>query len=386
MKRRIFIIADSDPRTKPMGGIGVYSARLAKLLAKTNKVVFIGKRQAVDPMNDVPYKVELADYKEGGNNISFIKGLFRIAKTTNFRNEDVIHVQRPDWIIPFRNTEAKKVITLHGSHRKNLRLKKGALISKAYGLAEKKSFKIADKIIAVDQETAKEYSDSYTRWREKIIVIPVGVDAKKFNPRKAPGEPAEALDGISNVNVAIGTGSDKKKIIISGTKKTARIKVSSDKILLFVGRLSKEKRVERMISSIRDDELLLIIGEGKEESKLRRLAAGKNVLFLGRKTQDELPPFYRLARATLIFSEHEGLPITALESLACGTPMVTTKVGELQNIITPKEGVQVRGDDYRSAIDEILSKPKEQYLSNCRKLALKFDWNKIVSKIEGVYD
>lgn len=343
------IVADSDPRKDIVGGIGVYSASLASRLSTT--VAFLGKRQSGSIKKNVKYKVSIVNPKEGQKNVVFYWYLRKFVKNMKLSSEDIVHAQRPDWILPFAKKNCKKIITLHGSHFKNVLMKKGIIAARIYGIAEKKAFFISDKIIAVDEDNKKYYSKKYPFAAEKIVKIPVAIDTSVFVP-------------------------------LPKTKMLKTLGLSSKKkIFLYVGRLSKEKRIHLMIKNLKKDETLLIVGTGEEEEKLRSLAVGKDVMFLGGKSQEELVQYYNCADALLLFSTHEGLPTVVLEALSCGVPCVCSRVGELPSLINEKNGVLVSGNKYRKAMDDALSQ-RGHLNKECRKSALSYDWTKIVKKIE----
>jgi glycosyltransferase involved in cell wall biosynthesis len=82
---------------------------------------------------------------------------------------------------------------------------------------------------------------------------------------------------------------------------------------------------------------LMIAGEGPEEASLRRLAAetgvAQRVRFSGRVAPERMPVHYRAADCLVLASQREGMPNVLLESLACGTPVVATRVGGCAEIV-----------------------------------------------------
>ena len=98
---------------------------------------------------------------------------------------------------------------------------------------------------------------------------------------------------------------------------------------LFVGRLSVEKGVDDLLAAWRDlPELPLdIIGDGPEAARLSAMAPA-NVRFLGWRRHDEVTA--ELARARLLVFPsrwYEGLPMSLLEAMAAGTPVVAAGHG-----------------------------------------------------------
>jgi glycosyltransferase involved in cell wall biosynthesis len=55
---------------------------------------------------------------------------------------------------------------------------------------------------------------------------------------------------------------------------------------------------------------------------------------LGSVRQAELAELHRICNAFVLTSAYEGLPLVALEALACGTPVVTTRCGETPNLLS----------------------------------------------------
>ena len=110
------------------------------------------------------------------------------------------------------------------------------------------------------------------------------------------------------------------------------------KIALFVGRIEPLKglgRLVRALSLLPHDLRLLIIGGdacGRAEvegliSHAEGLGVAERIEFLGAVSQERLPLYYSAADATVVASYYESFCLVILESLACGTPVVSTKVG-----------------------------------------------------------
>lgn len=96
---------------------------------------------------------------------------------------------------------------------------------------------------------------------------------------------------------------------------------------------------------------LLIIGRGEQERQLKalahRLGVASRVRFVGGLPQEELVRYYNAADALLLASSREGWANVLLEALACGTPVVATRLwGTPEVVAVPEAGVLV---DDRSA-------------------------------------
>ena len=109
----------------------------------------------------------------------------------------------------------------------------------------------------------------------------------------------------------------------------------------FCGRLVANKGLSELISALVDlpTVRLLIIGDGPERSKMERkvkdLGIANRVTFLGwLPTQEAVSGAMQTARIFVMNSKSEGGPRIALEAMACGLPIIATKVGVMPEAIT----------------------------------------------------
>jgi glycosyltransferase involved in cell wall biosynthesis len=110
-------------------------------------------------------------------------------------------------------------------------------------------------------------------------------------------------------------------------------------LLLSVGHLAPVKGHDLTIASLPllPGFHLALIGEGPERARLEALARERGVAervhFLGPWPQRELPAAYASADALVLSSTREGMPNVALESLACGTPVLGAPVGGIHEVV-----------------------------------------------------
>lgn len=124
-------------------------------------------------------------------------------------------------------------------------------------------------------------------------------------------------------------------------------------IALFVGRLIEVKGVDTIFRLAKDLRQItfVIAGAGpltyQSQEKARHF---KNVLFLGKVDNKDLPFYYSAADVLLIPSKiikqeyEEGIPRVMIEALSCGLPVITTPAGGIPDVFSPDIGVMV-GDD-----------------------------------------
>lgn len=185
---------------------------------------------------------------------------------------------------------------------------------------------------------------------------------------------------------------DTDKIInkkVSITKKDALLKDlslrDSNKIVLFVGALIPEKRIDRLLRAFSstvgkcEEARLIIIGDGPQRDALRALSdnlnLSKKVFFMG-KIIDEVSSYFSLADV-FVLPGLGGLAIS--EALAHGLPVICT-IGdgcEVDLVINGETGFRIQGkseEDYVSgisnAIQKLLNEPvlREGMSRNARKI------------------
>lgn len=106
----------------------------------------------------------------------------------------------------------------------------------------------------------------------------------------------------------------------------------SKRVILYVGRLAREKRVHRIISAFAEayptsnDVVLVIVGDGPERDALLRLAQSTatkhRIVFAGRREGATLYAWYRIASLFVLASDHEPFGAVINEALAAGVPVV----------------------------------------------------------------
>jgi len=115
--------------------------------------------------------------------------------------------------------------------------------------------------------------------------------------------------------------------------------------LLWVGRLSYEKGLATLLAAVaraRRPLRLVIVGDGPEEESLRRLAGeldlGGKARFLGRRPRAEIPGLLAAADAAILPSEwYENAPLSVLESLALGRPVLASRLGGTPELVEDGE-------------------------------------------------
>ena len=117
-------------------------------------------------------------------------------------------------------------------------------------------------------------------------------------------------------------------------------------VVLGVGRLAAEKGFDALIESVSQltesypDIGLIIVGEGKLREQLQALAEERGIAnkVMMPGFYDQIPALMRQSDVLAMPSKTEGLPMTALEAMAVGIPIVATRVGALPAVLEQGEG------------------------------------------------
>jgi D-inositol-3-phosphate glycosyltransferase len=187
---------------------------------------------------------------------------------------------------------------------------------------EQEVMALADRLVAATPLERAQMVWLYGAKAAKIDVIPCGVDLGLFSP--IPQDEAKQVLGLPLERC----------------------------VILFVGRIEPLKGIDTLLRAIallapempcwRDELSVVIIGGAPgagvdqvnaELARLERLRAELGiedlVTFQGAKDQDMLVYYYSAAEMTVMPSHYESFGMVALESMACGTPVVASKVGGL---------------------------------------------------------
>lgn len=168
---------------------------------------------------------------------------------------------------------------------------------------------------------------------------------------------------------------------------------------LFVGGLSYQKGLDYLIKAIENITLPITIrigGHGPEESKLKNLAKSCNVedkvLFLGPLSKNEVLKEIQNCDAFILPSRFESFGIVLAEAMSCGKPVLATRCGGPEEIVTEDVGILVEKESVQAlslGIENISKKIQNSYYDSgqIRNYAIKnFSARNIVEKILKIYE
>jgi len=139
---------------------------------------------------------------------------------------------------------------------------------------------------------------------------------------------------------------------------------------------------------------LIVAGYGSEENDIKNLAKNlnlKNVEFVGRVEQSEMPKIYNRAEIYLNSSIVDNAPLSIIEAFACGLPVASTNAGGIPYLVeNEKTGLLVEMKDYKSLAEAAIRLLENQDLAqtlivNARSECEKYTWKKVEKKWRELY-
>jgi len=210
--------------------------------------------------------------------------------------------------------DARPRIVVHTFHGHVLRGYFGPLRTLAFRELERILAKVSTALIAVSPQVRDDLVELGVAPREKFAVVRLGI---ALDDRVKPG-----LDGRAETRRVLGIAPE--RFAVGWLGRMTGIKRTDDVLLAF--RELRERGV---------DAVLCMVGGGPDSELVERRASElgviRNTFFLG--YQEEVARFYSAFDALVLPSTNEGTPVTAMEALAAGRPVVATRVGGVPDVV-----------------------------------------------------
>lgn len=234
--------------------------------------------------------------------------------------------------------------------------------------------KTIDELIVPTEKTKELFKDKYKVKRD-VYVIPSGIDTTRFYK--------ENIDKNEIINL-------KKDL---GLKKT-------DFIVLYVGRIAKEKSIDFLINNFNSvlkripKAKMIIVGDGPDIKDLidltRKKGLENKIIFTGKAPWNDVPKYYSLCDLFVTASKTETQGLTVIEAMGASKPVVAIRDESFELMITDKKD-GLFFDDEKSYVDMIYEvyknkKLRDEISFNARLTADKYSPYNYAKNVLKVYD
>jgi len=266
------------------------------------------------------------------------------------------------------------VVTAHGVDILiNESIGYGMRLNKAYDLMIKFALKSADAVIAPSRLVAEEAIKAGAP-ASKIHIIPNGVDIEKFSSDRVNANTAKDMLGLNTTEHVV--------LIVANFRPVKGYRFLVEAIPLILKDVPKT--------------VFLFIGDGPEKPKIVRrikeLGVSDKAIFVGSVSPELMPLYYAAADIFVLPSISENFPLTVLEAMSSGKPIVATSTGAIPELVHEGvSGIVVKPMDSAAlakAIIKFLMDPslRENAGRLSREIAKKYDWNVIAEKTLSLYN
>jgi glycosyltransferase involved in cell wall biosynthesis len=200
-------------------------------------------------------------------------------------------------------------VLVHTFHGHVLRGYFGSRQERAFTLVERGLARRTDALVAVSAEVRDDLVSLGAAPAERFVVIPYGFDFSR-------------LEGGDRARARGELGVDEGAFLVG-----------------FVGRLTAIKRPQDLVRAVAavDGAVLVALGDGELRGEVEALASKLGVRLHVLGYRQDVPDWYAAADAVALASANEGTPVTAIEALAAGTPVVATRVGGVPAVVDDGE-------------------------------------------------
>ena len=201
---------------------------------------------------------------------------------------------------------------------------------------------------------------------------------------------------------AVPKGVDADKFRPAGPNLRRELGLEKNRVVLGIGRFVPIKNMALLIDAMAQvaqndpSAHLVLVGEGPEKGNLRaqvqRLGLTKRVTLAGYVAQEDLGPYYRSADLFVLSSDFDNSPNVVLEAMACGVPVVATRVGGVGEYVSTERGGELvaprDADALSRAIEHWLSDADRRRTAgafNRQRVIQEFSWRASAERLLDVY-
>tara|TARA_R110000787_G_scaffold59922_3_gene135823 strand:- start:15226 stop:16359 length:1134 start_codon:yes stop_codon:yes gene_type:complete len=370
---KIIQVYQTSPFKDGQGGGVRYLINLTSGLKKScDEILFLGIGNNAEQHENIkllPITKKLTGY------IFFLLMLTLKLPFLNLKNYQAVHVHRLYFAIPFilLKPNLKIVCSLHGrtfsvfkSNYGNWKLK---FVKPIFEFIERFSIKHIDFLVPVSQDVLNNFKEKYKDIEKRPLQI-------------------------------IGSMLNLKGFKLQNSNYFQEIFGVKNKYVLFIGRLADVKNIDFLIQlwSVKfqnqENIKLIIAGDGGDREKLKSLSnkvcLKNKPIFIGEIDPKQIPILISSSNICVLSSKHEASPTVVKESLSCGIPIITNRVGDVDDfIVNEVNGFVVRKDfeSYYKAIKKLINKPllKEDIKLESKEKLYKCSVEYVSSQYSDIY-
>lgn len=362
MKEETLIVQVSPYYPPHLGGLELVAQNISENLAKRGRRVLvlaswhefwgnIEKRENIEVR-----RLGSFDFAHTPISLSLFYNLLRIPKKSLIH----FHLAQAYWLeltyFVARIRKIPYIIHFHGDVVSSGILGKLYLLHKKY--VQGPAMRKAEKVIVLSNEQIGFIENTYRVKRDKIVYIPNGINEVFFKP-------------------------------------VVRENIGEKINLLYAGRLSVQKRLDRLVDVMASLDIpakLTVVGDGEERGKIEKLIIDKkisNIELVGRKGPEELVEYCKASDVFLLSSVFEGMPLVVMEAMATGLPIIATNVQGTRELVS-EVGVLVDEPYTENFVREIKSVYKNNEIlkklsQNSIEKSKDYTWSNSVDMVEELY-
>lgn len=380
---KVAILHSGDLEKISPGGISQYIEKIIKYNEKNDITIFgtvdLNSKYKLNTeyekfIDGKKYKlIPISTNKRNPLSIFYFISLFKYFSV--LKEYDVIYAQRMEYALPFTFSKLRKklIMAVHGSGMYSY-MYWGKVVGVIYNLVERVAIRNSKKVVVLLKR--KEFGLPY--YKNKF---------KKYNSKFEYGKVPIDLDIF-------------KKLNKNDIRSKLEIK-ENEKVIIYFGRIDNNPkrvllipRIASKLTKIYPDIKFVIIGDGEDKNKLEKLVFDykleNNIIIKGRLSHgNDLVEWINGSNISLILSSFEGICMSALESLACGVPVIATDVGDIKEYINNGyNGKIIKNSindeklicDLTLAIYECLEKKVK-----INDVYINYEGNKVIAELESIF-
>lgn len=375
---------------KDTGGMNVYVLQIAKEFGKMGVCVDVYTRSH-DPKD--PQIVELGD---GARVIHLKAGPYYETKETLYQYIPAF----VDNLTEFQETQSLSYDIIYSHYWFSTRV--GEALSKKWDVPHVSTFHTLakTKLMARAGEKESELRESVERRvMEQVDGIIVSTEQEREDiVRHYKTSPHKIQVIAPGVNLDIFQSKDKNEA-------KQALGLVEKRVIVYVGRIEPIKGIDILLNAVaqldrtEDTKVLIVGGSPGEDHELDRLKTlsetlgiENTVTFTGAVRQSMLPDFYSAADVYVLPSYSESFGLAALEAMACGTPVVVSRVGGLKTFINDGEtGYLIPWqcpDPFAQRIEMLLANPSLRNAMGkaAQVKAQEMSWSGVAERMLGFFE